>query len=197
MKFLILSILFMISLKTFANTIANNSRVNMTYSTVRIFEIKAIENNIEYIPPTSKSMGKYRGTLDVTLLIEGNICSNDPNSIGTMFLRKGEKSFYIKLVSGEPFSTKEQFCKQFSAPRTVTFSLNVDSYENEDSLKSENLGSYIIKCEGQFAHHRGEKVIHISAENKNTKVVVTDMNESINQDSNPTQTQQLPQGLAN
>lgn len=143
----------------------------MVYSSISITRFVSAKETVQYTPETKTSMAKYKGEVVVTVQVEGNICTADPATLGTLIVTE-EGMPIVKLVVGSPVSSELQICAQYSKGSEVSFSIPIYRYETGRAI-DEVLG--VVRSHDFFTGKPELKEIRFQAYGGVSTLVVSDL----------------------
>jgi hypothetical protein len=163
MKFLLLAALTIFTTTAFSQVLGPVTPVNLTYFQIPVYKFMSAEAKVKYSPSSPNSLAKYQGQVEVTVLIEGNFCSLDPKTLGT--IKNGSA---LNLIVGGTFQESRIGCQQASRLMSVSFPLNVEEWVGDAQVLDKSLG--IISVSHPWLSSPEETDIRIHAENGELKV---------------------------
>jgi hypothetical protein len=124
-----LTLVSIVSVLASVPALANELPVRFSYQPISILKINSVEINAPGVTGSSGEL-RFNGTIKFHLTVEGNICVNDPNSVGVLQeLTKPYRA--LTLVAGRKIIPNEGpiGCDDMSRPRELTIEEEV--YEVE------------------------------------------------------------------
>lgn len=142
--------------------LTENAFAKITYQEVGIMDIQAVTPKMKHVPASPTNVEYYEGYVVVTALVEGNLCTAAPTSLGTLQTLEG-KIVYTKLVVGRAWTTQLVGCPQYSRPTRISFPVSVGwlvataSGVNQ-SIANFKVGSQILKPVSIIVNARGSQI---------------------------------------
>lgn len=164
----------LIGLSFAQEVLPDNATPLYKYRHVRIYSLENARLNIERdsTADSDDELGSYSGTLELSVKVQGNICKNDPKTLGFLVdhqIKASRSPFYpsiskIIFLTGREYSLNEPLCPTSIVYRVIKVSLNVFL----PKLKGEKI-SMIYELPSEAFFEKTFK-IHIYEENDELKL---------------------------
>ncbi|MDX9731327.1 MAG: hypothetical protein RBT63_06110 [Bdellovibrionales bacterium] len=152
-----------------AADLEGGARAEKLFSFVKIYNFLGATSEAQYTPANPRSVALYQGTVEIELLVEGNICSGDPASFGLIHNHDGKHD----LLSLVTTATKGSMCLHYSKPTKIFLPLDIYIPEFSGQPVDRSLG--VIKY---FDQSIGQSVyidIRFQASNGVSKIVPVEL----------------------